>query len=276
MGLVGLAMLGVLFLSSHSIVLLNPKGMIAEKQRALMIEAVLLMLIVVVPVFVLTFGIAWRYRASNKKAKYSPDWDHSRILESIWWLVPLAIMSVLAVITWFSSHELDPYKSLASDVKPIKIQVVALPWKWLFIYPEQHIATVNFMQFPARTPIDFDITADAPMNSFWIPQLGGQVYAMTGMSTKLHLIANEAGEYKGSSANLSGRGFAGMKFVAKASSQVEFNQWVHTTRLSKSSLTIDSYNELAKPSTDNSPAYYSLPMSNVGLYDTVVMKYMMP
>jgi cytochrome o ubiquinol oxidase subunit 2 len=274
--LVGMAVLATIFFSSHSVAVLNPKGIIAEKQRNLMIIATLLMLIVVVPVFILTFSIAWRYRAGNQKAKYSPDWDRSRTIETIWWVVPLVIILVLAGFTWTSSHELDPYKPLASSAKPIKIQVIALQWKWLFIYPEQHIASVNFMQIPKQTPIDFEITSDAPMNSFWIPQLGGQVYAMTGMSTKLHLMANEVGDYQGSSANISGKGFAGMKFTARASTKAEFDQWVANTKRSSSRLNLNEYKNLMRPSENNPPSVYYLPASNLGLYDTVVMKYMMP
>lgn len=274
--LVGLATLATIFFGSHSVAILNPKGTIAEKQRNLIMIASLLTLIVVVPVFILTFWIAWRYRSSNNQAGYAPDWDHNRVVETIWWLVPLAIILVLAGVTWVSSHELDPYKPLTSPVKPIKVQVVALPWKWLFIYPEQHIASVNFLQFPKNTPIDFAITADAPMNSFWIPQLGGQVYAMSGMSTQLHLIASEAGDYQGSSANISGKGFAGMKFTARASSRAEFDQWVYTTWSSPAKLDATTYMDLAKPSTNNPPSYYYLPTGSSDLYDTVVMKYMMP
>lgn len=274
--LVGAVALAAIFFSSHSVAILDPKGVIAEKQRNLMVFATLLTLVVVVPVFILTFGIAWRYRAGNQKAQYSPDWDRSRTIETIWWVVPFIIILVLAGATWTSSHELDPYKPLASSTKPIKIQVIALQWKWLFIYPEQHVASVNFMQFPKQTPIDFEITSDAPMNSFWIPQLGGQVYAMTGMSTKLHLMANEAGDYQGSSANISGKGFAGMKFTARASTKAEFDQWVASTKRSQPRLNLNEYKNLAQPSENNPPSTFYLPASNQDLYDNVVMKYMMP
>jgi cytochrome o ubiquinol oxidase subunit 2 len=273
-GGIGLVILGVLYLSGQNIPVLNPKGTIADQQRNLMLTSTLLMMIVVVPVLLLTFGIAWRYRASNTKAKYQPDWDHSRIIETIWWVVPFIIILILAGIAWKSSHDLDPYKSLQSTKKPLKVQVVALQWRWLFIYPEQHIATINFMQFPQDTPIDFQITADAPMNSFWMPQLGGQVYAMSGMSTQLHLMASEPGDYHGSSANISGEGFAGMKFTARATNQQAFDRWVSTTQKSTSSLTYDAYEQLARPSTDSKAAYFALP--DTTLYDTVVMKYMSP
>jgi cytochrome o ubiquinol oxidase subunit II len=267
-------LLALLFLQSSDIAVLNPKGMIALKERKLIITVTLLMLIVVIPVYILTFIFAWKYREGNAKAKYDPDWDHNHVAESIWWAIPCGIVLVLAIIAWKSSHELDPFKPLVSSTQPIKIQVVALQWKWLFIYPEQNIATVNFIQFPEQTPINFEITADAPMNSFWIPQLGGQIYAMPGMRTKLHLIANAVGSFRGSSANLSGRGFSGMKFIAKACSEADFHQWVESMKQSPNLLSLDEYHQLAMPTEDNPVASYVLKEEN--LFDWIVMRYMMP
>lgn len=264
------------YLNNHNVAVLNPKGQIAEDQRSLLITSTLLMALVVVPVLIMVFGIAWRYRETNKKAKYSPELAGSRIAESVWWLIPFAIIIVLAGIAYTSSHRLDPYRPIASDKKPLKVQVVALQWKWLFLYPEEHVASVNYLPLPTDRPVEFTITADAPMNSFWIPQLGGQVYAMPGMSTKLHLQASEPGEYRGSSANLSGKGFAGMTFTAHATPQQQFDEWVASARNSASFMTLDTYNNLAKPSTDVKPASYAFPASYEGLYDTVVMKYMTP
>ncbi len=262
------------FLSTHNVAVLNPAGTIADQQRRLIITATLLMAIVVLPVFALTFGIAWRYRAGNKKARYSPELSGNRWAEAIWWLIPLAIITVLAGIVIVTSHSLDPSKSLASNKKPIHVQVISLQWKWLFLYPDQHVASVNYLPIPIDTPIDFDLTSDAPMNSFWIPQLGGQIYSMSGMTTQLHLMASRAGDYQGSSANISGQGFASMKFVAHATSQADFDAWVNTTASSKSQLTLDSYNELAKPSSNVPPTSYSFPAAYDRLYDTVIMKYM--
>jgi cytochrome o ubiquinol oxidase subunit 2 len=152
--------------------------------------------------------------------------------------------------------------------------VIALDWKWLFIYPEQRIATVNYVAFPEKTPVNFQITADAPMNSFWIPQLGGQIYAMPGMSTKLHLMADRTGEFRGSSANISGEGFAGMTFTAKSDTSAGFDRWVKSIKQSPNQLSLGTYDQLAKPSQDNPPMYYSLKEHN--LYDIVVMKFMEP
>ena len=272
--LLALLIPAVLYLQGSNIQVLNPKGMIALKERHLLATATFLMLLIVIPVFVLTFIIAWRYRAGNTKAKYAPDWDYSFLAESLWWGLPCAIVLMLSIITWTSSHELDPFKPLESTTKPITIQVVALQWKWLFIYPEQKIATVNFIQFPEHTPLNFEVTADAPMNSFWIPQLGGQIYAMPGMRTKLHLIANAIGSFNGSSANLSGEGFAGMKFIAKSSSQADFEQWVQSVRQSPQHLHLEEYTALAKPSMNNPIASYLLQEQN--LFDQIVMQYMMP
>ncbi|MBP9841108.1 MAG: ubiquinol oxidase subunit II [Simkaniaceae bacterium] len=264
----------LLFLSTQDIAVLNPKGMIALKERRLLIDATLIMLIVVIPVFILTCAFAWRYREGNVKAKYAPDWEHNHFAECVWWGVPLIIIIVLAVLTWRSSHALDPFRPIESKKTPVHIQVVALTWKWLFIYPEQGIATVNFVQFPENTPINFEITSDAPMNSFWIPELGGQIYAMPAMRTKLHLIANEVGTFRGVSSNLSGVGFAGMTFTAKATSDADFNRWVQSVKQSKAQLNSKEYQELVKPSRNNPPAFYLL--TQEGLFDQIIMKYKMP
>lgn len=271
----GVAVGAALFWQHNNIAVLRPEGMIADKERRLMIITTLLGLLVVIPVFILTFTIAWKYRASNTSAKHTPDWDHDTKLEFAWWAIPSVIILVLAIVTWRGTHELDPFKPLNSNTKPVTIQVIALQWKWLFIYPQQNIATVNYFQFPVDTPINFEITSDAPMNSFWIPQLGGQIYAMSGMSTRLHLIANQTGDYNGSSANISGKGFAGMKFIARSSTNSDFEQWVQSASQTLERLGIYEYNQLAKPSENNQQAYYAL-NSEEDLYNQVMMKYMSP
>lgn len=266
-------LLSIAYFRGINIAVLEPKGMIALKERNLFIAITLIMLIIVIPVFILTGVISWKYREGNK-AKYTPDWDKHLLSECIWWGLPCLIVFVMAILVWKSSHELDPFKPIESRKDPIRIQVIALQWKWLFIYPEQKIATVNFLQFPEQTPINFEITADAPMNSFWIPELGGQIYAMPGMKTKLHLIANETGNFRGSSANLSGKGFAGMRFVAKASSEDDFYHWVETVKGSSNPLNLREYNRLSEPSENNPVAFYTVQKED--LYDWIVMKYMMP
>ena len=264
----------MLLLSGCEMAVLDPKGFVASEEKRLIIVATLLMLIVVIPVIILTVVFAWKYRATNTKAIYEPNWSHNTLIEVIWWVIPCIIVVILAVITWITSHQLDPYKPLSVKTKPITIEAVALDWKWLFIYPEHNIATVNYIQFPDHVPINFKITADAPMNSFWIPHLGGQIYAMAGMQTKLHLIADEQGEYAGLSSNYSGAGFSGMKFIAKVTTAEDFSRWVSTVKRSPDILTQDVYNQLAKPSENNEVKYYSF--VERGLYDAIIMKFMVP
>ncbi len=268
--------IGLMLLLSgcDQMVVLNPKGIVGEQEKQLIIDAVLLMLIVVVPVIILTFVFAWKYRASNTKAKYDPTWHHSNTIEAICWGVPIAIIAVLATITWRTTHTLDPYRPLQVPEKPMTIEVVALDWKWLFIYPEENIATVNFLEFPAGTPVDFKVTADAPMNSFMIPQLGGQIYAMAGMQTHLHLIADEVGDYAGRAVSYSGHGFSGMTFTARASTREDYEAWVKKVKQSPETLSANEYYKLVKPSYDNPPAFYSTVQNH--LYDNIIMKYMMP
>ena len=252
---------------------LDPKGIIASKELALLVSASLLMLIVAIAVFGLAFFFAWRYRASNKRAVYMPNWEHGALSELVWWAIPIEIVLILGALTWTSTHELDPYKPLEGGA-PLQVQVVALPWKWLFIYPEQGIGAVNTLYLPVGRPVEFTVTADAPMNAFWIPQLGGQIYAMTGMSTKLHLQADEVGAYEGGSSNYSGEGFASMKFIATAVSEGDFATWVNDVRQNTRSLGKEEYHLLAKPSTGDAPTTYSSVAQD--LYDTILMKYMAP
>jgi cytochrome o ubiquinol oxidase subunit 2 len=242
---------------SDKIAVLNPMGRIAAEQKELILTASWLMLLVVLPVFAMTFFICWKYMADNPKGEYTPDWDNSWAAEAVWWGFPFIIICILSVITWKSSHALDPYREIASDTKPLTIQVVALQWKWLFVYPEQQIATVNFAQIPENTPINFELTADAPMNSFWVPQLGGQIYTMPGMRSKISLIADKPGSFYGTSANISGVGFSGMTFTIQASPQEEFEQWVAKVKQSPV-LNEKEYLELAQPSEYNPVALYSV------------------
>lgn len=254
-----------------SMPLVDTKGFIGNSQRDLLYFATLIMLIVVVPVFVLVAFISWRYREGNKKAKYLPEWAGNKWLELVWWGVPIIIILVLSVITWRSSHSLDPYKPLDQAKTPLKVQVVALQWKWLFIYPEADVAAVGEMAMPVNTPVEFTITSDAPMNSFWIPQLGGQIYAMSGMSTKLHLDANEPGDYRGVSANLSGEGHASMTFTAKARTDKEYAEWIANIHRTGEPLDTVQYEKLRLPSKHDGVKYYHLTTPN--LYDSIVQRY---
>lgn len=273
--LMTMAMLLIASLSGCNLAVLDPQGLIAASEKNILITSVLLMLIVVVPVILLTFWISWRYRATNTAATYRPNWAHSTWMEIAMWTIPGIIILILSIITWRSSHELDPYKPLAvNNEDTLEIQVISLQWKWLFIYPEQNIATLNYAQIPIGVPVRFVISAEGPMNSFQIPQLAGQVYAMAGMQTKLHLITDKAGLYQGSATNFTGDGFSDMKFQVRASTKEEFDDWVGTVKQSSQKLTTLSYNDLIKPSELHAVEYYA--EANKDIFETVVMKSMMP
>ncbi len=262
----------VVMLQGRSIAILDPKGVIASQQLSLITFTVLLGMVVVIPVFILLFVFAVRYRAANKKAKYEPEQHGSTLLELVWWGIPFAIILVLSVVTWMSSHQLDPYRQLESDKKPIRVQVVALQWKWLFLYPEQGIASVNELRIPEKTPVNFEVSADSPMSTFWIPELGSQIYAMNGMTTRLSLEASHSGEYRGTNTNISGEGYAEMNFKTIASSRTEFDQWVKNLQGSNNHLTWTAYEKLAKPSRKQPVMYYMLHESDI--YDKIIAKYM--
>ncbi len=264
----------VIYFHHTTVAVFDPKGIIAAKERNLIFLALGLSLIVVIPVFTLLFAISYRYREGNKKARYSPNLDHNAIAETFWWLIPGAIILVLSIVAWNSSHTLDPSQPLIGKHPAITVQVIALDWKWLFLYPQQNIASVNLIEMPVDTPVNFEITSDSVMNSFWIPQLGGQIYAMPGMSTELHLMASSTGSFRGSSANISGRGFAGMAFTARATSQQGFQQWLQTARQAPQALSNGTYNQLVAPSENNPVAYYS--SAPDALYNIVIEKYMAP
>ncbi len=250
---------------------LFPKGLIAYEQRNLLFIVQALMLLVIIPVYVLTFMFSWIYRADNPRGIYDPDLVDSVPAEIIWWGLPFVMVVIVSVLTWVKTHELDPYKSIESKNKEMTVQVVALQWKWLFIYPEEKIASLNYLQLPVNTPVRFEISADAPMNSFWIPSLGGQIYAMPGMTTILNLIANEPGNYRGSSANISGEGFARMYFNTKVTSKEDFDSWVATTQGTVNKLEITAFDNLALPSVVD-PQIFTL--EDPELFDRIVNKYM--
>jgi cytochrome o ubiquinol oxidase subunit II len=261
-----------ILLGGCKLTLLDPKGPVGLDERNLILIATALMLIVVIPVIVLTLVFAWWYRASNAKATYLPKWAHSSAIEAVVWGVPLMIIIVLGWLAWTTTHQLDPYRPLAAKDKTLVIDVVALDWKWLFVYPDKHIATVNEVAFPVGTPVEFHVTSDSVMNSFFIPGLAGQIYAMAGMQTKLSLIASEAGTFDGMSANYSGAGFSGMKFKALALPKKDYDAWVAKVRAKGKPLDAPSYAALAKPSSDNPAAYYA--PADPGLFQGLIGKYM--
>lgn len=257
----------------REIPVLQPAGTIAQQEYILILITVGLGVFVVVPVFILLFWVAVRYRDGNEKAKYDPEFASHHGLEALWWGIPCAIILGLAIITAIATHNLDPYKPLESDVKPVKVQVVALEWKWLFIYVDEGVATVNYMTIPEKTPINLTITADAPMNSLWIPALTGQIYAMTGMSTKLHFMADGVGVYNGATANISGEGYADMTFKVNSVSSGDFDAWVEKSKLSTRLLNTTTYKELAQPAKSDQKTYV---LMDALLYDKIIDKYMMP
>jgi cytochrome o ubiquinol oxidase subunit II len=271
---VGLSSLcAVTFLGGCSTILLfDPKGPIGEAERFVIIAAGALMAIVVIPVFIMAFWFARKYRASNTESNYMPKWSYSGKIEFFMWAGPIAIVTVLAILAWTSTHALDPYKPIRSADKPINIEAVSLDWKWLFIYPDQNIATVNQITFPVNVPISFKLTSDTVMTSFFIPQLGSQMYAMAGMQTRLHLLADKPGAYAGHNQQISGRGYADMHFKANVVSREEFESWVQKIRESPEKLDPDRYEKLAKPSAGYHPVTY---FSSVkpDLFDYIIRKF---
>jgi cytochrome o ubiquinol oxidase subunit II len=242
---------------------LHPSGEIAARQRDLVVDSTLLMLLVIVPVMALTVLFAWRYRNSNRNAHYEPDWHHSIQLELVIWAAPLLIIICLGALTWVGTHLLDPYRPLAGGTpaestrpagKPLRVNVVSLDWKWLFIYPDYGVATVNELAAPIDTPLELRITSSTVMNSLYIPALAGQIYSMPGMETQLHAVINKTGLYDGFSANYSGAGFSGMHFAFRALSAADFAKWVHTVKTGGGELSRGEYLELERPS-ENVPVH---------------------
>jgi cytochrome o ubiquinol oxidase subunit II len=264
-------------------VVLNPSGDVAVRQADLVVISTWLMLLIIVPVIVLTLVFAWRYRQSNSEAAYAPDWGHSIQLELLIWAAPLLIIIALGAVTWISTHTLDPYRPLRligeqrevpAQTRPLAVQVVALDWKWLFVYPDQGIAVVNELAAPIDVPIDFSITAESVMNSFYIPALAGQIYAMPGMQTQLHAVINHPGRYEGFSANYSGAGFSGMHFPFRGMSLEDFDRWVQTAKAAGNELNRGSYLLLRRPSEREPARRYGAVEPE--LYDAIVNRCVEP
>ena len=238
-------------------VVMNPAGDVARQQADLILWSTGLMLIIIVPVIVLTVLFAWKYRASNTDAEYRPDWDHSTGLELVIWAMPLLIIIALGALTWLATHTLDPYRPLTRiapgeavtpATKPLVVEVVSLDWKWLFLYPEQGIATVNQLVVPVNRPIQFKMTSSSVMNTFYVPAMAGMIYTMPGMETQLHAVLNKTGTFEGMSANYSGAGFSYMHFPTRSVSDAQFGEWVESIRRQPDRLSTDRYLELEKPS----------------------------
>ncbi|HTS90919.1 MAG TPA: ubiquinol oxidase subunit II [Stellaceae bacterium] len=252
----GILCTALLVASCQQTGILDPRGPIASAERLLMVNSTAIMLVVVVPVIVATLGFAWWYRSSNPRASRSWDQSYEGRLEFVLWSIPVLIVILLGGVIWIGSHELDPRTPISGKGDPVKIDVVALDWKWLFIYPDQGVAAVNEMVIPAGKPIRLQITSATVMNSFFVPQLGGQVYAMGGMTTQLNLLSDQPGDYAGFSANFSGDGFSDMRFVARAVPPGDFDAWVARARGTGPALDDASYAALAKPSKAVPPSTY--------------------
>lgn len=270
---VGFVLLIAYLIHDKNIAVFHPRGWVAQEQLRLTLFAGGLLLAAAIPTMFLLYFTAWKYRESNSKAIHDP---HVKLGKSfVWtmWLVPLMFALVMAGVMWPATHKLEPKKTIASDAKPMTIQVIAMRWKWVFLYPEQNIATVNFVQLPVDTPVKFELTGDeVPMSSFWIPNLGGQLYAMTSHVNTLNLIAETPGDYPGMTAEINGPGFAGMKFTARASSTADFERWVNEIKQSEGTLDAAAYADLLKPTESNPPAYYAA--YDTSIYGKVIMKYM--
>lgn len=271
-----LCSLMILLNGCSDLVLMHPKGDIGLEERKLILIAFALMLTIVIPVIIMTIIFSVKYRASNiKNIRYDPNWDKSKTIELILWIIPIIIITVLSVLTWKSTHKLDPKKPIISSTSDlIIIDVIALDWKWLFIYPQYNIAVINELTVPVNVPIQFNITSNSIMNAFFIPQLGSQIYAMAGMKTQLFLIANTPGIYKGISSNFSGQGFSGMKFTVNTTqNELEFHEWICKVKISQNHISnMNDYEELAKPSKFHPIIYFSYVKPD--LFYAVINKFM--
>src|SRR5260370_13790503 len=255
-GLLAVVLIGAATLGGCTDGVLDPKGPIAIAERQILFNALGIMLAIVIPTILATLGVAAWFRASNRGARYLPDFEYSGRLEVLVWAIPAMTVILVGGVAWVGAHDLDPRKTMASTTKPINVQVVSLDWKWLFIYPEQGIATVNQLTIPVGTPVNFELTSSGVMNSFFVPQRGSQIYTMAGMVTRLQLQADHPGSYRGLSANFSGNGFADMRFSVDAVSSEVFPRGVYAARGAGPTLDVTTYAELAKPSASVTPFTY--------------------
>ena len=269
-----IAVIGVALLGGCTEGVLDPKGPIAIAERQILFNALGIMLAIVIPTILATLGVAAWFRASNKRARYLPDFEYSGRLEVLVWAIPAMTVILVGGVAWVGAHDLDPRKPMASTTKPINIQVISLDWKWLFIYRDEGIATVNQLTIPVGTPVNFALTSSGVMNSFFVPQLGSQIYTMAGMVTRLDLQADHSGTYRGLSAQYSGNGFADMRFSVDAVPAEEFARWVDAARSAGPVLDAQAYAEPAKPSSAVAPFTYRAVAPD--LFDGIVSSVMQP
>lgn len=259
---------------SEQVGMFNPKGVVAFQERRLFVDTLALMLFVVLPVIVMSFAFVYHYQAAHRIKTYKPNWSHDFFLECLWWGIPLGIILILAVLTWKKTHELDPFKRInGTNQNPLIIQVIALPWKWLFIYPQEGIATINYVMMPLGQPVEYVMTADnVPMSAFFIPQLGSQIYVMAGMRTRLNLLAEHVGIYDGLNTQFNGDGFSEMHFVVDVIKPEEMQKRINRIKISPNHLTDDAYIKLLHPSIADKPEFFSA--TSKDLFDSVVRIYM--
>ena len=236
---------------------MDPVGPIGETERDITLLTILLMAFVFIPILGMTIAIAWRYRSTSTSSKYTPDWDHSWLVELFAWGGPIIILIILAVMTWISTHDLDPYKAIDSDAKPIRINAVATDWKWLFVYPEENVASVNEFAFPKNVPLEIHLTSNSVMNAFMIQRMGTQIFAMSGMRTKLHLMSRETGNFDGGNYQYTGDGFSKMRFVARGMTKAGYQQWLDKVRAQGQPLDMAKFKKFAEPSVVEDAVYFS-------------------
>jgi cytochrome o ubiquinol oxidase subunit II len=262
------------YLTGCSSGVLNPQGPVGVDEKIILFDATTIMLAVVIPVIICTLAFAWWFRARNERARRRPDWEYSGRIEFVTWSIPAMIVMFLGGIAWIGSHDLDPHKPLRSSVKPVEIEVISLDWKWVFIYPQEDLATVNQLVIPVNTPIHFKLTSGSVMNSFFVPQLGSQIYTMAGMTTQLNLLASREGTYPGLSAQFSGDGFSDMRFDVRAVAEEEYKAWLASMHADTGQLDAVRYAKLAEPSRNDAPAAFG--QVAAGLFDQIVRSHGAP
>jgi cytochrome o ubiquinol oxidase subunit II len=254
--------------------ILDPQGPIGAADTAILIDSVAIMLAIVLPTIVAIFAFAFWFRASNAKARYLPHWAYSGRIELVVWSVPALTIILLGGVAWIGAHQLDPAKAIEGYAKPLTIQAVSLDWKWLFIYPDQEVATINTLTVPAGVPLRFELTSSSVMNVFFIPQFGSMIYTMNGMATQLNLRADRPGTFEGLSAHFSGDGFSDMHFDVHVVPSEQFSKWAQDASRAEKSLDERGYGEIAKPSMKSQPAIYRL--ADTQLFNSIVMQKLPP
>src|SRR6202051_3304368 len=273
-GLLAVVLIGAVTLGGCTDGVFDPKGPIALANRQILLNALGIMLAIVIPVILATLGVAFWFRASNERARYRPNFAYSGRLELLVWSIPAMTVFLVGGVAWVSSHDVSPRKPIVSTVKPLRVQVASLDWKWLFIYPDQGVASVNQLTIPVGTPVSLELTSSGVMNSFFVPQLGSQIYTMAGIITRLHLQADHSGTYRGFSAQYSGAGFSDMHFDADAVPDEKFAQWLEAVRSAGPQLDENGYAELVKPSASVAPFTYRSVAP--GLFDRILAAEMQP